>query len=441
MNKIISSEITHKRVLFLAFPVVLSNATIPILGAVDTAVVGQMGLATPIGAVGIAAVILTAIFWLFGFLRMGISGLTAQALGEGNNIEANALLIRSLTIGFAIGLFFIVVQVPLFFGALWLSPASMEVKSLAKEYLDIRIYSGPAVIGLYGITGWLIAKEKTKSVFFIQFFMNSINILLDVIFVLRFDMGVAGVAYASLIAEWTGLLIGIWVTKEAFGNRLWKNKNYIFDTVQLKRMAVVNSDILVRTLLLQAAILSFIFFGSSFDDETLAANQILIQFLHIASYGLDGFAVASESLVGKAVGAKKIDNFRQTVKMTSMWGAITVIIMAILFGLFGGVLISLMTTSNDVQHIALQYLPWMIIAPLIGAASWMLDGIFIGATRTADMRNMMLISFAIYIVSLFIFLPSFGNHGLWLALIVFYMARGITLGLRFKKIELTMISN
>ena len=332
-------------------------------------------------------------------------------------------------------------QAPLFFGALWLSPASMEVKSLAKEYLDIRIYSGPAVIGLYGITGWLIAKEKTKSVFFIQFFMNSINILLDVIFVLRFDMGVAGVAYASLIAEWTGLLIGIWVTKEAFGNRLWKNKNYIFDTVQLKRMAVVNSDILVRTLLLQAAILSFMFFGSSFDDETLAANQILIQFLHIASYGLDGFAVASESLVGKAVGAKKIDNFRQTVKMTSMWGAITVIIMAILFGLFGGVLISLMTTSNDVQYITVQYLPWMIIAPLIGAASWMLDGIFIGATRTADMRNMMLISFAIYIVSLFIFLPSFGNHGLWLALIVFYMARGITLGLRFKKIELTMISN
>ncbi|MDB2560078.1 MATE family efflux transporter, partial [Amylibacter sp.] len=221
----------------------------------------------------------------------------------------------------------------------------------------------------------------------------------------------------------------------------WKNKNYIFDTVQLKRMAIVNSDILVRTLLLQAAILSFMFFGSSFDDETLAANQILIQFLHIASYGLDGFAVASESLVGKAVGAKKIDNFRQTVKMTSMWGAITVIIMAIFFGLFGGILISLMTTSNDVQYITVQYLPWMIIAPLIGAASWMLDGIFIGATRTADMRNMMLISFAIYIVSLFIFLPSFGNHGLWLALIVFYMARGITLGFRFKKIELTMISN
>ena len=441
MNKIISSEITHKRVLLLAVPVVLSNATIPILGAVDTAVVGQMGLATPIGAVGIAAVILTAIFWLFGFLRMGISGLTAQALGKGNNIEANALLIRSLTIGFAIGLFFIVVQAPLFFGALWFSPASMEVKSLAKEYLEIRIYSGPAVIGLYGITGWLIAKEKTKSVFFIQFFMNSINILLDVIFVLKFDMGVAGVAYASLIAEWTGLLIGIWVTREAFGNRLWKNKNYIFDTVQLKKMAVVNSDILVRTLLLQAAILSFMFLGSSFDDETLAANQILIQFLHIASYGLDGFAVASESLVGKAVGAKKIDNFRQTVKMTSMWGAITVIIMAILFGLFGGILISLMTTSNDVQNITVQYLPWMIIAPLIGAASWMLDGIFIGATRTADMRNMMLISFAIYIVSLFIFLPSFGNHGLWLALIVFYMSRGITLGLRFKKIELNMISN
>lgn len=438
MKKIISSEITHKRVLFLALPVVLSNATVPILGAVDTAVVGQMGLAVPIGAVGIAAVILTAIFWLFGFLRMGVSGLTAQALGEENILEANALLIRSLIIGFVVGLFFIFIQVPLFWGALWISPASMEVKTLAKEYLNIRIYSGPAVIGLYGITGWLIAKEKTKSIFFIQFLMNTINILLDIIFVLKFDMGVEGVAYASLIAEWSGLIIGFWLTKEAFGKRLWENKNHIFNTLQLKRMAVVNSDILVRTLLLQAAILSFIFLGSSFNDEILAANQILIQFLHIASYGLDGFAVASEALVGKSIGSKQLNNFRRTVKITSIWGSITVIFMSLFFGLFGVQLISMMTTSSVIQKITMQYLPWMIMAPLLGAASWMLDGIFIGATRTTDMRNMMLISFVIYIICLMIFIPNLGNHGLWLALMVFYIARGVTLGLRFNKIELSL---
>lgn len=440
MSKILPSKVTHRRVLYLAIPVVLSNATMPILGAVDTAVVGQMGLAAPIGAVGIAAVIITAIFWLFGFLRMGVSGLTAQALGEKNIIEANALLIRSLIIGFVVGLFFIILQSPLFFGALFISPASEDVKFLAKEYLNIRIYSGPAVIGLYGITGWLIAKERTKSIFLIQFLMNTINISLDLVFVLQLEMGVEGVASASLIAEWSGFLIGLWLTKEAFGKSTWKNKKYIFDTIRLKKMAIVNSDILIRTLLLQAAILSFIFLGSSFDDNTLAANQILIQFLHIASYGLDGFAVASESLVGKAVGAKKINDLRQTVKVTSIWGAITIIFMTAFFWIFGDIFIKLMTTSIDIQNITIQYLPWMIVAPLAGGASWMLDGIFIGATRTTDMRNMMIISFIVYIISIIIFLPYFGNHGLWLALIIFYIARGITLGLRYNKIEISLIT-
>ena len=337
-----------------------------------------------------------------------------------------------------VGLFFIILQSPLFFGALYISPASEDVKFLAKEYLNIRIYSGPAVIGLYGITGWLIAKERTKSIFLIQFLMNAINISLDLVFVLRLEMGVEGVAYASLIAEWSGFLIGLWLTKEAFGKSTWKNKKYIFDTIRLKKMAIVNTDILIRTLLLQAAILSFIFLGSSFDDNTLAANQILIQFLHIASYGLDGFAVASESLVGKAVGAKKINDLRQTVKVTSIWGAITIIFMTAFFGIFGDIFIKLMTTSIDIQNITTQYLPWMIMAPLAGGASWMLDGIFIGATRTTDMRNMMIISFIVYIISIIIFLPYFGNHGLWLALIIFYIARGITLGLRYNKIEISL---
>ena len=369
---------------------------------------------------------------------MGVSGLTAQALGEKNIIEANALLIRSLIIGFVVGLFFIILQSPLFFGALYISPASEDVKFLAKDYLNIRIYSGPAVIGLYGITGWLIAKERTKSIFLIQFLMNAINISLDLVFVLQLEMGVEGVAYASLIAEWSGFLIGLWLTKEAFGKSTWKNKKYIFDTILLKKMAIVNTDILIRTLLLQAAILSFIFLGSSFDDNTLAANQILIQFLHISSYGLDGFAVASESLVGKAVGAKKINDLRQTVKVTSIWGAITIIFMTAFFGIFGDIFIKLMTTSIDIQNITTQYLPWMIMAPLAGGASWMLDGIFIGATRTTDMRNMMIISFIVYIISIIIFLPYFGNHGLWLALIIFYITRGITLGLRYNKIEISL---
>jgi len=233
MSKSISSRLTHKRILYIAVPVVLSNATVPILGAVDTAVVGQLGQAVPIGAVGIGAIIITSIFWLFGFLRMGTSGLTAQAIGAGDFAETNALLMRSISIGFAAGLIFIIIQMPLFGGALWLAPASAEVKSLSSEYLHIRIYSGPAVIALYGVTGWLIASERTQSVLVIQLLMNGLNIVLDLLFVLKLELGVAGVAYASLIAEWSGAVLGLWMTRHAFKNGSWKNWNQILDRSRL----------------------------------------------------------------------------------------------------------------------------------------------------------------------------------------------------------------
>lgn len=436
MSKSISSRLTHKRILYIAVPVVLSNATVPILGAVDTAVVGQLGQAVPIGAVGIGAIIITSIFWLFGFLRMGTSGLTAQAIGAGDFAETNALLMRSISIGFAAGLIFIIIQMPLFGGALWLAPASAEVKSLSSEYLHIRIYSGPAVIALYGVTGWLIASERTQSVLVIQLLMNGLNIVLDLLFVLKLELGVAGVAYASLIAEWSGAVLGLWMTRHAFKNGSWKNWNQILDRSRLYKMTIVNSDILIRTIFLETAFLSFMFLGSSFNDVTLAANQVLIQFLHITAYGMDGFAIAAEILVGQAIGARSLENLRRSVVLTCKWGAITAACMSLFFAIFGSYIINLMTTATDVRSVAEQYLPWMILAPLAGGASWMFDGIFIGATRTADMRNMMLISFGVYLISLIILLPSFDNHGLWIALNIFLCARGITLWWRYPKVEL-----
>ena len=430
-----SKSLTHKRVLGVAIPIVLANATIPILGAVDTAVVGQLGLAAPIGAVGIGAIIITAIYWLFGFLRMGTTGLTAQAIGSGDKPETSALLVRGIIIGLVAGLVLIIAQVPIFLGALQLSPASMEVESLAQKYLQIRVYSAPAAIALFGITGWLIAKEKTREVLLLQLALNGINITLDLVFVLKLGWGVEGVAIATLIAEWSGLIFGLWLAREGFNNGYWKNWIQIFDRVRLIQMAKVNSDIMIRSILLEIGFVSFLFLGSSFDDATLAANQVLIQFLNITAYALDGFAFAAEALVGQALGAKNRPLFRRAVIMTSQWGLGSVILMALAFFVFGNSIINVMTTAEDVRVVSYEYLPWMVAAPLAGVAAWMLDGIFIGATRTADMRNMMFISFCIYLIALAFLLPSYGNHGLWASLIIFSIARGVTLGFKYPALE------
>jgi len=419
----------------VAIPIVLANATIPILGAVDTAVVGQLGLAVPIGAVGIGAIIITAIYWLFGFLRMGTTGLTAQAIGSGDKSETSALLVRGIIIGVVAGLILIITQVPVFLGALQLSPASIEVEDLAQKYLQIRVYSAPAAIALFGITGWLIAKEKTRAVLLLQLVLNGINIVLDLVFVLKLGWGVEGVAIATLIAEWSGLIFGLWLVREGFNNSYWKNWAQILDRVRLVQMAKVNGDIMIRSILLEIGFVSFLFLGSSFNDATLAANQILIQFLSITVHALDGFAFAAETLVGQALGSKNRPLFRRAVVMTSQWGLGTVILMALSFFVFGNSIINIMTTAEDVRTVSYEYLPWMVAAPLAGVAAWMLDGIFIGATRTADMRNMMFISFCVYLIALAILLPIYGNHGLWASLIIFSIARGVTLGFKYPALE------
>jgi MATE family multidrug resistance protein len=317
----------------------------------------------------------------------------------------------------------------------------MEVESLAQKYLQIRVYSAPAAIALFGITGWLIAKEKTRAVLLLQLVLNGINIALDLVFVLKLGWGVEGVAIATLIAEWSGLIFGLWLAREGFNNGYWKNWLQIFDRVRLIQMAKVNSDIMIRSILLEISFVSFLFLGSSFDDATLAANQVLIQFLNITAYALDGFAFAAEALVGQALGAKNRPLFRRAVVMTSQWGLGSVILMALAFFVFGNSIINIMTTAQDVRTVGYEYLPWMVIAPLAGAAAWMLDGIFIGATRTADMRNMMFISFCIYLIALAILLPKYANHGLWASLIIFSLARGITLGFKYPRLEASVGPN
>ena len=430
-----ADPITHRRVLQIALPIVLSNATVPLLATVDTGVVGQMGAAAPIGAVGIGGVTLTAIYWIFGFLRMGTTGLTANAVGRGETAEVAALLTRALMVGLAGGLALIVLQWPIFWGAFRISPASDEVEGLARQYMAIRIWSAPAAIAIYGITGWLIAQERTRAVLGIQVVMNGMNMGLDVLFVLGFDWGVRGVAVATVISELCGVALGLWYCRAAFRVPAWRDWERVFDRVRLTRMALVNRDILIRSMLLQVIFLSFMFFGSDFGDVQLAANQVLIQFLFITAYALDGFAFAAEAFVGQALGRGDRAALRRGSLLTGLWGLIICVVLAVVFALTGGMIIDLMAKSEPVQQAARAYLPWMVAAPIIGVASWMLDGIFIGAARSVDMRNMMAVSFVIYGIALVVLMPWLDNHGLWAALLISFAARGVTLAIKYPGLE------
>ena len=428
-------EITHSRVLKIALPIVLSNATVPLLGAVDTGVVGQLGEAAPIGAVGVGAVVLASIYWIFGFLRMGTSGLVAQAHGSKDPAETGAILMRALMIGLCGGLVFILLQKPVFHAAFALAPASEEVEALTRGYLTIRIWGAPATIALYAVTGWLIAIERTRSVLVLQVWMNGLNIGLDFLFVLGFDWGVEGVAVATLIAEWTGLALGLWLCRDAFSGGQWHDWARVFDRERVTRMMRVNGDIMLRSILLQGAFTSFIFLGARFGDVTLAANQVLIQFLEITAFALDGFAFAAESLVGQAVGARSALRVRRASIVTSQWGVGGSLALGLFFWLAGPWIIDLMTTEPNVRLAARAYLPWVAIAPVIGIASWMFDGIFIGATLSREMRNAMLVSVGIYIVALLALTAALGNHGLWAALMVLNLARGFTMGAFYSRAE------
>ena len=429
------AAITHRRILRIAAPIVLSNATVPILGAVDTGVVGQLGLAAPIGAVGLGAIILASIYWIFGFLRMGTTGLVAQAHGQGDGPESGAILTRALMIAGAVGGAFVLAQLPLFAAAFAIAPGTAEVEGLARDYLAIRIWGAPAAIALYAVTGWLIAVERTRGVLVLQLWMNGLNIGLDLWFVLGLGWGVQGVAVATLLAEWSGLAAGLWLCRPAFAGRQWRDWGRVFDRARLRRMASVNGDIMLRSVLLQGAFTSFLFLAAGFGDVTLAANQVLLQFLNVTAFALDGFAFAAEALVGQAVGVRAGPTLRRAAIMASQWGLGAAAVLAVAFALAGPAIIDTMTTAPEVRAAARAYLPWVVAGPLVGIASWMFDGIFIGATWTRAMRNAMAVSVAIYVVALAVLMPAFGNHGLWAGLMVLNLARGVTMALRYPALE------
>lgn len=427
------AALTHRRVLAIALPIVASNATIPLLGAVDTGVVGRMGQAAPIGAVGLGAVILMSVYWIFGFLRMGTSGLVAQSHGAGRPGESGAHLVRALAVALAVGLAYVAVQGPLSAAAFRLAPASAEVEALARQYLAIRIWGAPATIGMYALTGWMIATERTRAILAVQMLINTINIGLDLWFVLGLGWGVRGVAAATLIAEMAGLALALWIARGALAAGLAQAGLFARD--RLAQLGRVNGDIMIRSVLLQGSFTSFVFFGAAQGDVTLAANQVLMQFLEITAFALDGFAFSAEALVGQAVGARRPGAVRRAAVLTSQWGVGGALLLGLSFAVGGGAIIDLLATAPAVREEARAFLPWLALAPVIGIASWMFDGIFIGATRTAEMRRAMIQAVAVYAVALAALPPIWGNHGLWAALMVLNATRGLTMARLYPAVE------
>ncbi len=427
--------LTHRRVLKIAGPIVLSNATVPLLGIVDVGVVGQMGEAAPIGAVGIGAIILTSVFWIFGFLRMGTVGLVGQAEGAGDMAEVSAILTRALMIAGAGGLLLVALYPVIIWGAFSWDPTSEEVETLAREYLFIRIWTAPFAISVYALTGWLIAQERTGAVFWIQLLMNGLNIGLNFLFVLGFDWGVEGVALSTAIAEIVGAGLGLWFCRNAFDRPEWRDWGRVFDRARMVKMALLNVDILIRSALLVSIFTSFTFLGAQFGDVTLAANEVLIQFMYLTANAMDGFAFAAETLIARAYGRKDPARVRRSAVLTSIWGMVICLGLAMLFLVLGPVFIDVLAKDAEVQATGRVFLPWMVAAPIVGCAAWMLDGIFIGAARGRDMRNMMILSALVYVAAVIVLIPIFENHGVWMALLVSFAARGITLGLRYPALE------
>ena len=419
----------------IALPIVLSNISIPILGVIDTGVIGQLGNPTAIGAVGIGAIILSAIYWLFSFLRMGTTGFVAQAQGRKDAPEVIALLIRGLLLGLACGFFVILIHPILFWLSFLISPSSNEVELLALDYMRIRIFSAPAIISTYAIMGWLIALEKTKYVLILQLTMNGLNAVLDFWFVLGMGWGVEGVAWATFIAEWFALLMGLaicFALSQNFPKIIW---TLIFSRTKIITILLVNRDIFLRSLMVEMIFVSFLMTSGKFGDVELAATQILLQFLHISSYGMDGFAFAAEVLVGQAVGKSNRSMLRDAVIKSGLWTFVIAICLALIYALLGSFLIKIMTTSDEVILASEAFLIFIVLCPIFGALPFLMDGIFVGATRSIDMRNMMFLSLIIYVVSAYVLIDLYGFYGLWIALLVSYAARGISLLTRYPKLE------
>jgi MATE family multidrug resistance protein len=407
----------------------VANLTTPLLGIVATIAIGRLGDATLLGGVAMASVIFDCLFWLFAFLRMSTVAFTAQALGAGETLELRALLVRGFVVAALVGGFLIVLQIPLAAGLFGAMGGSEGVTRAAKAYFSIRIWSAPLVLANYVVLGWLIGQARAALALSVQIAINIINMAATVLLVLVFDTGVAGAAIAAIVAEAIGLVAGVLIARR-LASGLAVPHAALFDRAKLMRMMSVNRDIMIRTASLISVWLFFTAQGARAGDETLAANAVLNNFLLISAFFLDGLANAAEQLCGRAFGARDRTSFVSATRLVILWGFAFALAVTAVYALFGPELIDIMTSNVNVRHGARNYLWLVALAPVLGVFAFAYDGIFIGATWARDMRNLMMLSLIIFLTA-WLTLRSFGNTGLWGALLVHYVARGGLQALRY----------
>ncbi len=425
------NTITHRSVLRLAGPIIIGHISIPLLGMVDTAVVGRLPGASPLAGLAIGNLIFGYLYWGFGFLRMSTTGLTAQALGSNDSIELRANAIRALGMGFLIGATIFAFHHPILKLGLDLVHANQEVERLAGTYFVHRVWAAPAVLCNFAILGWLLGVQHTRAVLWLQLWMNGINMALDVFFVLKLRWGVGGAGLATAIAEGSAFILGMWmvhsILKKFQSPSL--DRTHIWSPAQFKRLIAINRDLFIRTLFLISAFALLTIKGAQLGTTVLAANAVLLNFQLFTSFGLDGFAHAVEALVGKAIGIRDDIMYRDAVRISTQWAALVALFFAIIYAMGGRMLINILAAEPQVRSIAVHYLPWLVVLPLLSVWSYQFDGIFSGSTRSREMRNSMFASFAVYAMLIFVLVPLFGNHGLWGAFLVFMLLRAVTLGL------------
>ena len=420
----------------LAWPLILSNLSVPILGIVDTAVVGHLDSPRYLGGVALGALVMSVFYWLFGFLRMGTTALTAQAFGAADTVETRAALARAMLLALGLGGVVILAGPVVMLLSERLFAPSAEVAVEFERYLAIRLFGAPAALASMVLLGWLLGLQDSRRPLFLMIVTNGVNALLSVLFVFGFGLATTGVAAATVLAEYAGLALGLFVVRATWRRQGgWPGQGAILVLARFRRLFVVNRDLFLRSLMLEAAFLAFAAIGSRQGEVVLAANAVLMNFFTAAAYGLDGFAHAAEALVGRTVGARDRPGFRAAVRASFANAAVLAVVMTLAFALGGSWGVRLMTGLPEVQAQALAFLPYIVALPLVSVWAFVFDGIYFGATRTAELRNGMAAALALFALTAAILVPALGNHGLWLTFLVFLAGRAVILALIYRRAE------
>lgn len=420
-------NISNKSILDIALPAIVSNITVPLLGLIDVSIVGHLGAAAYIGAIAVGGMMFNVIYWIFGFLRMGTSGMTAQALGRGDDRETMRMLVRSLGIAFVVAAVLIAMQVPIQWAAIRLMNPAPEVASLASTYFKILIWGAPAMLGLFSLSGWFIGLQNSRMPMMVAITQNVVNIAASLLFVFVLGMKVEGVAFGTLIAQYGGFSFALFM---ALRNRMlrlrlgfWLSTSWNRDA--MRRFFSVNRDIFFRTLCLVSVMFFFTSAGSWQGEIVLAVNTLLMQMYMLFSYVMDGFAYAGEALGGRSYGAADRKALRATVRQLFLWGAFMTLGFTLVYALGGEAFLSLLTDEPNVISAASSYFFWAMLLPVAGVSAFIWDGVFIGCTATRDMLMSMFAAAVTFFAVYYGLRPLYANHALWLAFLLFLFVRGL----------------